>query len=125
MKANVLEKMKHLEDEYKKFSGILKKQQRSLRQIMEQLILIETRIGRAYHYYTGDKLQHIFYTSDEGKALFEEYHAKILREKEEKERKEIEMMEGENEGEDIEEESDEDEFKNVDIGDIEMTETKK
>ena len=94
---------------------------------MEQLILIETRIGRAYSYYTGEKLQHTFYTSEEGKALFEEYHAKILQEREEKKRAEIEMMEGENEGEDIESGSDDDddESKDVDVGDIEMVETKK
>ncbi len=119
---------KHLDDEFKKFSAVLKRQQRSLRQIMEQLILIETRIGRAYSYYTGEKLQHTFYTSEEGKALFEEYHAKILQEREEKKRAEIEMMEGENEGEDIEsgsDDDDDDESKDVDVGDIEMVETKK
>ena len=56
---------------------------------MEQLILIETRIGRAYHYYTGSKLQHTFYTSEEGKALFEDYHAKIQQEKEEKSKQKL------------------------------------
>ena len=68
---------------------------------MEQLILIETRIGRAYHYYTGSKLEHTFYTSEEGKALFEDYHAKIRQENEEKKQAEIEMMEGVNEEDDL------------------------
>ena len=93
---------------------------------MEQLILIETRIGRAYSYYTGEKLQHTFYTSEEGKALFENTMQKYCK-KGKKKRAEIEMMEGENEGEDIESGSDDDddESKDVDVGDIEMVETKK
>ena len=112
----------HLDADYKKFSGILKKQQRSLRQIMEQLILIETRIGRAYHYYTGSKLEHTFYTSEEGKALFEDYHAKIRQEKEEKKQAEIEMMEGVNEEDDLDE--DDENVEGADAGDIEMVERK-
>ena len=102
--------------DYKKFSGILKKQQRSLRQIMEQLILIETRIGRAYHYYT-DKLQHLL--PEEGKALLRIIIQRFTRKRK---RADNEMMECVNEEYDLDEEDEN--VEGADAGDIEMVERK-
>merc|ERR1711871_377929 len=85
----------HLQEDFMRFSEVMKSQQRSLRQIMEQLILIETRIGQAYEHYTGSKIEYQHFEAEEGKQLFEEYHAKIEEEKERKAKADLQMMRGE------------------------------
>ena len=89
----------HLEDEYHRFASILKSQQRSLRQIMEQMILIEARIGHAFEYYTGEKITYSHFETEEGQKLFEEYHEQIRLAKEEEKMTEEQMMQGEVEDE--------------------------
>jgi hypothetical protein len=103
----------HLEEDFKRFSVVLKGQQRSLRQIMEQLILIETRIGQAYEHYTGTKIEYKHFETEKGKQVFEEYHAKIREEKEKKAKADFQMMRGELE--DDEEKEDGDEEKDVGV----------